>query len=130
MRISIFFKIEFTYFPFPRIENGIKKHGVSVDSIIDIAVNKLFTIYQRTKARDYIDLYCICRKKRYTIAELIKKAKVKFDWHIDPMQLGTQFMKSADAPDYPKMIKKVRTNDWQAFFLAEAKKLKPDIFEQ
>ena len=46
-------KAEFTYFPFPRIEKGQKEYGIEIDSLLDIAANKLFTIYQRTMARDY-----------------------------------------------------------------------------
>lgn len=120
-------KIEFTFFPFLRIEKPIFFDGLVVDSILDIAVNKLFTIYQRTKARDYIDLYLICKEKRFLIEDLIKKAKVKFDWHIDPLQLGTQFIKAEEAKDLPRMIKKVSNKEWQNFFIKEAKKLKKEI---
>lgn len=120
-------KTEFTYFPFPRIELGPVKNGVRVDSILDIAVNKLFTIYQRTQARDYIDLYFICKQKGYAINDLVKKAKKKFDWHIDPIQLGTQFIKAADVLDMPRMIVDLSATEWRDFFFEEAKKLKDDI---
>lgn len=122
-------KIEFTYFPFPRIERGDSKYGIKIDSLLDIAVNKLFTIYQRTKARDYIDLYFICTKAGYSMDDLIKRAKVKFDWHIDPLQLGTQFIKATEAEDYPRMIQQVKNRVWQDFFLEEAKKLSPEIIQ-
>lgn len=78
-------KTEFTFFPFPRIEKGEAQYGLSIDSLLDIAVNKLFTIYQRSTARDYIDLYLICKEKKFEIPDLIKKAKIKFDWHVDPL---------------------------------------------
>lgn len=120
-------KTEFTYFPFPRIKKGPWQYGVVHDSLIDIAVNKLFTIYQRTKMRDYIDLYCICQKDGYTVVNLLKKARVKFDWHIDPLQLGAQFVKATEASDPPRMLKKIRKETWQNFFIAEAKKLRADI---
>ena len=120
-------KTEFTYFPFPRIEEGKKENSVVIDSLLDIAVNKLFTIYQRVQARDYIDLYCIVRHTHITVAELIAKAKIKFDWHIDPLQLGTQFVKATEAKDYPRMIKDIPSEEWQSFFMDEAKKLKSDI---
>jgi len=122
-------KVEFTYFPFSRIERGIKEGGIEIESLLDIAVNKLFSIYQRTHARDYIDLYFICRERGFAISDLIKKAKVKFDWHIDPLQLGTQFVKAGEAKDYPKMIKDINHADWQKFFLSEARKLKGEIIE-
>ncbi len=50
-------------------------------------------------------------------------AKIKFDWHIDPLQLGTQFIKAAEAPDYPRLIKPIEPQLWQELFREEAKKL-------
>lgn len=120
-------KAEFTFFPFPQIEKGNRHYGIVIDGILDIAVNKLFSIYQRTNARDYIDLYCICREKKFSVSDLITRAKMKFDWHIDPLQLGTQFMNVEEAHDYPRMIQEIPPEEWRAFFIEEAKKLKPEI---
>lgn len=122
-------KMEFTYFPFPRIQKGASQFGIEIDSLFDIAVNKLFTIYQRTKARDYIDLFLICRQEGFSIVDLVKHAMAKFDWHIDPIQLGTQFVRSQEASDFPRMITPVAGVEWQGFFLEEAKKLKTTILE-
>lgn len=122
-------KTEFTFFPFRRIENSEAHNGLMVDGTLDIAVNKLFTIYQRSHARDYIDLFCLCKNYRYTTSNLIGKAKSKFDWHIDPLQLGTQFLKAREVRDYPRMIQNVAREDWQQFFVTEAKKLKKEILE-
>lgn len=122
-------KIEFTYFPFPRIAKGGQKYGIDIDSLPDIATNKLFTIYQRSQARDYIDLYYICSKSNYLISDLIKQAKTKFDWHIDPLQLGTQFIKSTEIKDFPRMIERIDDKIWQDFFILEAKKLSSEIIE-
>lgn len=120
-------KLECTYFPFPRIEKGKEEYGIQIDSLLDIAVNKLFSIYQRNQARDYIDLYLICKEKGFAIPELIQKAKQKFDWHIDLLQLGTQFIKTQEAVEYPRMIVDIKPEDWQGFFIEEAKKLKEKI---
>ncbi len=122
-------KTEFTYFPFPRIEQGDQQFGLQVDSLLDIAVNKLFTIYQRTKVRDYIDLFMICKTTGYSIASLIKQARAKFDWHIDPLQLGTQFIKATQAEDQPRMLIKLQSEDWQHFFLQEAKGFKNEVIK-
>jgi len=122
-------KMEFTYYPFPRIEHGSEADGVTLDSLLDIAVNKLFTIYQRSAARDYIDLYCICKKYQWAISDLIMKARIKFDWHIDPLQLGTQFLKSEGAEDMPRMIADRPVEEWRRFFKEEAKKLKEQIVQ-
>src|SRR3990167_2091994 len=52
-------KTEFTYFPFIRIEQKQKIGELFIDSIVDIAVNKIFTICQNPRSRDFIDLYLI-----------------------------------------------------------------------
>lgn len=122
-------KTEFTYFPFPRIEPNKKTDGIEVDSLIDIAVNKIFTIYQKPRARDFIDLYLILKQQSWLIADLVAKAKIKFDHHLDPIQLGAQFIKAETVKDYPRMIAKLKPSDWQNFFLAEAKKLHEQILE-
>jgi predicted nucleotidyltransferase component of viral defense system len=120
-------KAEFTYFPFPRIENKKKIGGLSVDSLIDIAVNKVFTIYQCPRSRDFIDLYFILKKEHWTIADLIRKAKIKFDWHVDALQLGAQFLQATEIKDYPRMIKNIDHRGWQRFFVREAKILKNNV---
>jgi len=122
-------KTEFTFFPFPRINKTNIINGLQVDSLEDIAVNKLFTIYQRVAARDYIDLYCIMKEKKLKMPELIKQAKSKFDWHIDPIQLGSQFLKSGDARDLPRMVEKIAEKDWRRFFVEEAKKLRKEVLK-
>ena len=117
-------KTEFTYFPFPRIDTKVSKDGIQIDSLIDIATNKLFTIYQRVAARDYVDLYLTMKKVNFKMEDLILKAKAKFDWHIDPIQLGAQFIKAEEAKDFPRMINPIQPQEWITFFKNEAKKLK------
>lgn len=120
-------KTEFTYFPFPRIEKKNKIGNLFVDSLLDIAVNKVFTIYQKPRSRDFIDLYLIVQTNKFEIIDLIKKAKIKFDWHIDPLQLASQFLQAKEVKDFPRMIEDIAPEVWQKFFEMEAKKLKDQI---
>ena len=120
-------KTEFTFFPFPRIEKKIKKGDLFIDSLLDIAVNKLFTIYQKPRSRDFIDLYLILKKTNWEMENLIKKAKIKFDWHIDYLELGSKFLLAKKVKDYPKMIIKENPEVWQKFFEKEAIKFKSKI---
>ena len=122
-------KVEFTFFPFPALAAPIESNRVRVDSLLDIGVNKLFAIYQRTTARDFVDLYMIVADQGYAIAELVAKARAKFDWHIDPLQLGAQFVKARDVADLPRMIADIAPEVWREFFLAEARKLAPEILK-
>ncbi len=123
-------KTEFTYFPFPPIERIKNTNGLVVDSSLDIAVNKLFTIYQKPRSRDFMDLYMLNKNYGYNIKDLISKTKSKFDWHIDPIKLGAQFMLVTELKDYPKLIKTLEEKVWQNYFIEQAEDLKKDIFSR
>src|SRR3989338_11299875 len=111
-------KTEFTYFPFTRIEQKQKIGELFVDSLIDIATNKVFTIYQNPRSRDFIDLYLILKyNSALTIEYLIDKAQIKFDNYIDPVQLGAQYVKAKELKDYPRMIEDLDEKLWQEFFI-------------
>ncbi|MFH1890894.1 MAG: nucleotidyl transferase AbiEii/AbiGii toxin family protein [Candidatus Kuenenbacteria bacterium] len=122
-------KTEFTYFPFTRIGRPVIKNSLKIDSLIDIAVNKIFTIYQKPRSRDFIDLYFINKKTGWKTDDLIKKARIKFDFHIDLLQLGSQFLLSKSVKDYPFMKVKTNNKEWQNYFISEAKKLESKILK-
>jgi len=123
-------KTEFTYFPFSRIESKKKIGNLYIDSLLDIAVNKVFTIYQKPRSRDFIDLYFILQKdKNLVLSDLVKKAQIKFDNYLDPIQLGTQYLKARELKDFPNMLIKIKDKVWQDFFVSEAKKLSGHIIE-
>ncbi len=124
-------KIEFTYFPFTRIEQKEMFGGLSIDSLIDIATNKIFTIYQNPRSRDFIDLYMILQHNpALTIDSLIDTAQIKFDTYIDSVQLGAQYMKVQELKDYPHMLEKLDEKVWHNFFINEAEKLKDRVFKK
>lgn len=123
-------KVDFNFYPFPRIEKGMRYNKtLAVDSIFDIAVNKVHTIAMKPRARDFIDIYFIVKEKGYNIHELLLQAKAKFDWHIDPVQLGSRFFLAKEMTDYPRMLRKIDHQEWIKFFEDEARKLKKEIFE-
>ncbi len=123
-------KTEFTYFPFTRIEQKKLFGKLFIDSLIDIATNKIFTIYQKPRSRDFIDLYLILKNNpMLAIDSLIAKARIKFDNYIDPIQLGAQYMKAKELKDYPIMLEKIDEQLWQDFFMNEAKKLGGKVFK-
>lgn len=116
-------KVEFTYFPFPPIEEPQQHKGIRVNSIIDIAVDKLFTIYQKPRSRDFMDLYMIFKKYDFSLDDLVVKAHTKFDWNVDPIKLGSQFLLATELKDYPKLIKPLEEKEWQDYFVNKARKL-------
>lgn len=123
-------KVDFNFYPFPRILKGLNIKNVMIDSEYDIAVNKVHTITMQPRARDYIDVYFLVREKKYSFRDLLMQAKAKFDWHIDALQLGAQLLRAKDAKDYPRMIKRIDHQEWQAFFVQEAKKLDREVFDE
>lgn len=121
-------KVDFNYYPFPRIEKGVMLGEFSIASIYDIAVDKVHTIAMKPRARDFIDIYFIIREKRYDFHDLLMQAKAKFDWDIAPVELGARLMEAIQVTDYPRMLKEIDHEVWRSFFVEEARKLKKEIF--
>lgn len=50
---------------------------IKVDSLINIATNKILAVFGRFEPKDYIDLYMICTKTKLSFDKLFKLAKEK-----------------------------------------------------
>ncbi len=121
-------KVDFNYYPFKRINSSKKWKGLEIDSLEDITANKIQTISTRARERDFVDLYFIYKKKKFNLKKMIIFAKTKFDWHIDPIQLGKTFMQITNLHDVPKMLVPFDRKEMESFFLSLASDLKKDIF--
>lgn len=122
-------KVDFNYYPFPRINKGKKYKNLEIDSVWDIATNKLHTLFMQPRGRDYIDLYFIMRDQDYSLNKLIMDAKAKFDWDIDRLTLASQFLRAKDFPELPKMVVPFKRKQMEKFFLLLARQLKQEIFK-
>lgn len=122
-------KTEFTYFPFPRIEKGKKEGKLQIDSLRDIAVNKLFTISQQIRARDFVDFYFILKDKKLDLGGLIGDVRAKFDANIDAIQLGSQFFRVDEAKDEPRMLVPLDKDKMRLFFREQSGALKKEILK-
>ena len=122
-------KLEFTYYPFEQVERPKEIDGLLVDSAIDIATNKLFTILQTPRGRDYYDLYFLIKKYKYTISKLRMLAKQKFDWHVDPLMLASQLNKVDTFLDDPILIGQPDSKLIAQFFRAESIKLGDEVLD-
>ena len=122
-------KVDLNYYPFPRIQKGTRYKNLEVDSVYDIAVNKLQTIFTKPRSRDYLDLYFIMRKYKYLLAKLILDAKTKFDWDIDKITLASQFIKVKDIDESSMLLIPFNKKDLEEFFLKLAKSLKGGIMK-
>ena len=122
-------KVDFNYYPFPRIEKGKKFHNLQIASIYDIAVDKLHTLFMKPRGRDYIDLYFILKQANYSLEKLILDAKAKFDWDIDKINLASQFIRVKEFKETPLMLKPFSRQEMEEFFLSLAKSLEKEIFK-
>lgn len=116
-------KIEFTYYPFARLEKGKIINNLQIDSVLDIAVNKVFILTQQVRGRDYFDLYMINQKYSFDFGMLIKLARQKFDYPINYLQLGKNLVKVTTFLDDPILIADIDKSEVEDYFLFQAKKL-------
>ena len=123
-----FLKVDFTRYAEKRLKKGILWQGLKIDSLYDIAVNKIDTIASTPRARDYVDLYCILKKNLFTLRQLTRDAESKFSEQIDPLQLAKNFSKVSEYSDFPKMLVPFDHKEMEKFFLDLAKSLKKEIF--
>jgi len=119
-------KTEFTFYPFEQLEKVKIIDGTKIDSLLDIAVNKTFTVYQRPRSRDFIDLYLIIKEEGYKFEDLREKSRIKFDTHMDPLQLAKQLLEVDHLEDLPRMITPIDPKTWRDYWKQEADKLKSE----
>lgn len=112
-------KVDFSLYPYKQVNKSNTINGVSVDSVMDIAINKLLTIQQRTEVKDFVDLYFLLRE--FSVWDLIVGVKVKFGVKLDPFVVGTDFLKVEKFDFLPKMIKPLTLDELKSFYRQKAK---------
>lgn len=123
-------KIDFGQYPFSPIEKLKQFSGLSVESLYDIAVNKVQTIAFRPRLRDFIDVYFILQKEKgWSFQELLQKSFEKFEMRADALQIGQSLLEVEKKVDMPIMIKQVNLNEVKKFFFNQARMLEREIFK-
>ncbi len=72
-------KVEFTTYQLINIEECAVIDHLQLDSLLDITVNKLCAIAERSDAKDYVDVYCVLKNSDFSLKELIKLSEKKCD---------------------------------------------------
>jgi len=117
------FMVDFGFYPFKRLEKGKKFQGLEIDSLKDIAANKLLTINQRADIKDFVDLYFLLKEK-YTIWDLIYATEKKFKrLDFDILLLAQDFLKVEDFDFLPRMVKPLTLDELKSFFRKLAKRV-------
>ncbi|MBI5794184.1 nucleotidyl transferase AbiEii/AbiGii toxin family protein [Candidatus Uhrbacteria bacterium] len=121
-------KVEFTKYPFPQLEHTQPLNGIRVDSLRDIAANKLTALIDRFDPKDFVDLYFLLQQ---TDLETVRAdAEKKFSFSISSLFLGGELAKVSRIEALPRMVKPLTIEMLRSFFVAEAKRLKPQVFDE
>ena len=114
-------KVDFGIYPYKRIEKGSDYKGLQIDSLLDIAINKLMTVNQRIDIKDFVDLYYLLKK--FTIWDLMQGVKVKFRQDNEPLLVAYDLLKIEEFTALPRMIKPLTLEQLKAFYRQKAKEL-------
>lgn len=118
---KLLIKVDFASYPYNRLEKGRIYNGVVIDSLFDIATNKLLTICQRNDVKDFVDLYFL--NKKFTLWDLIHAVEKKFSREIDILLLGTEFLKVENFDYLPKMTASLELPELKEFFKEKAREV-------
>lgn len=80
-------KVEFVHYQFPALQKRWRTQGILVDSLKDIAVNKLFATLDRNEPKDLVDLFFILQEK-FSMKGLLKSVEKKFGLKIQKVMLA------------------------------------------
>lgn len=109
--------------PFRFEETKESLYGVKVDTLIDIATNKLLTLFGRAEPRDFVDVFFLVKEK-FSLDELVKKSKEK-DPGLDLYYLAIAFHQAIELPDDISklpvlMIKPLDLKEMKEFFIGQS----------
>lgn len=122
-------KVDFAYFPSERIDKSLLWHGLQIDSLYDIAVNKTHTIASFPRGKDYVDLYFILKDNNWKIQKLQADAGAKHGIYSETIHLARQFLRVVEFSDLPKMLVPFNRKDMDYFFQRLAKSLTSEVFK-
>jgi len=114
-------KADFATYPYRKIEKEKVFDGIKVDSLIDIAVNKLHTVNQRTTVKDFVDLYFLLH--RFSFWDLREGIRIKFRQKLEPFIFASDFLKVEEFDTLPRMIKPLTLDELKSFFRKKAKEI-------
>lgn len=115
-------KVEFTTYPFSRLEKGLVMEGVQIDSLKDILVNKLVALTDRRDPKDYVDLYCVLKKyPEHDLGHLVRLAEAKFGVKGVQHILRGRFLEPLPPLGVLKMCEELTKDELARFFNRQAK---------
>lgn len=89
-------RLEFVFYDHPRLRPRKKWRGILIDSLEDIAANKIIAFFDRNDPKDLVDLYFLLTKKEYKINFLLKLAEKKFGVRLEEGSVWSEAFKSLE----------------------------------
>ena len=97
--------------------------GIRVDSLLDIAVNKVDCIFSRsTEVKDYVDLYFLLKEADCTLESLMTLVQTK-QGGFDSLVFAAQLSDVGQFTFLPRMVKPVTLKELSDFFLEKSREL-------
>ncbi|MBI4434372.1 nucleotidyl transferase AbiEii/AbiGii toxin family protein [Candidatus Uhrbacteria bacterium] len=121
-------KVEFTRYPFPRLEPVVVYNRVRADGLRDIAANKFAALLDRFDPKDFVDLYFLLQKR--SLSDLRRDTEQKFGMKIDDVFLGGELAKVRRIAALPRMLVPLTVEDLKAFFTDRARELGPSVLRE
>lgn len=76
-------KVEFVWYDFKPLKPHPHWQGILIDTLDDIAANKVMALLERREPKDIFDIYHILQKKNWKLAKILKLMHQKFGLRID-----------------------------------------------
>lgn len=129
-------RLEFVHYDHPSLKPRKEWSGISVDSLDDIAANKLMAMFDRNEPKDVFDIYFLLTKVGYSPQRLLELVAKKFGVHLDESSIWSESFKGAkdlenlrplmleDESEQAKLLA-----DIKAYFINHSKKFLNRVLE-
>ncbi len=98
-----------------------REYDIYTDNSLDISCNKLSALFDRSEAKDFVDIFFIV-KELFPFAELLEHAKQKYVG-LDEYLLAVAMNKVEELGLLPRMVKPITKEELKKFFHSSATKL-------
>lgn len=88
-------RLEFVHYAHPNIKSHKQWQGIQIDSLDDIAANKIMALVDRNEPKDAFDMYFLLTKGDYSLQKLLGFVKQKFGTEISEDLVWSEALKSA-----------------------------------
>ena len=100
----------------------VKVDNILVDSLINIATNKILAVFGRLEPKDYIDLFAICTKTELSFDEMFALAKQK-DTGLSEFYFANTIADVSKFETLPKMKKLFDKEEFVKFYEKLSRKI-------